>query len=325
MENANRWVFAGKRINKRGIQLMTYTNVITPKPLQKGDTIGLVAPSSPLQPGRLEVGVSYLEKHGFNVKIGKHLEDSDRFLAGNDKDRADDIMTFFKDTEVNAIMATAGGSGSLRLLNLLDYDVIRHHPKILTGFSDTTGLQLAILKKSALISYTGFTFRDADKAQIDSLVDSSLLSSLLGKSYKISEGETVVPGKVEAPLVGGTLSLITRLIGTPYQPDFNKKILFFEEVFAEPFQVDEMLSHLALAGIFKQVSGIIIGYFEHCAAQHNPERDGTVDDVINQWASKFNVPCIKNFPYGHGDRRCVLPIGKSVILDADEGMLSIPS
>ena len=296
---------------------------LLPKPLQKGDTIGLVAPSSPLRAGRIESGTRYLERLGFKVKHGVHLEQEERFLAGSDADRAQDIMSFFLDKDVHAIMATAGGYGSQRLLPLLDYDVIRKHPKVVTGFSDTTALQLALLKKTNLVSYTGFTFRDSDLIPGDPLVERTLLSCLTGQSYCITEGTSVRPGLAEGCLVGGTLSLITALMGTPYQPDFKGKILFFEQVWAEPFQVDAMLSQLHLAGVFDEVSGIIIGQFEYCVAEHNPERDGTIDDVLNEWSSRFRVPCLRNFPYGHGDRRCVLPIGGFVTLDTYQGSVTL--
>src|SRR3990167_1485780 len=140
---------------------------LIPKPLQKGDVIGLIAPSSPLMPGRLESGTKYLESKGFKVKPGKHLHDADRFLAGKDIDRANDIMDFFQDSEIKAIMATAGGGGSQRLLPYLNYEVIRANPKILTGFSDTTTLQLALLSKTSLITFTGFTFRDTDNDPVE--------------------------------------------------------------------------------------------------------------------------------------------------------------
>ena len=112
-----------------------------PKLLQKGDTIGLVSPSSPLNPGDIESGIQFLESQGFKIKVGKHINDVERFLAGKDEDRAKDIMDFFQDQEVKAIIATRGGQGSQRLLPLLDYEIIHANPKIVVGFSDTTALQ----------------------------------------------------------------------------------------------------------------------------------------------------------------------------------------
>ncbi len=290
-------------------------NYITPPNLRPGDTIGLIAPSSPLQPGRLEAGTRYLMQKGFKVKAGRHLHDSERFLAGTDEHRAADIMEFIQNTEIKAIIATAGGYGSQRLLPLLDFDLIRENPKIITGFSDTTALQLGLLKMAGIISYTGFTFRDVDKPEIDALVDETLLANLTGKSITVEEGTAVNTGTVKAPLVGGNLECLISLMGTPYQPDYHGCILLLEDVFAEPFQTDARLSQLHLAGIFDQVAGVIFGIFENCIAQHHPERDGTILDVVSEWSKKIKVPTIKNFPYGHIDRRCVLPVGKLIQLD----------
>ncbi|MCX7121619.1 MAG: LD-carboxypeptidase [Gammaproteobacteria bacterium] len=293
-------------------------NYIISPALNRGDTIGLIAPSSPLQPGRLEAGTSYLSQKGFKVKPGRHLHDGDRFLAGTDENRAADIMEFICDPEIKAIMAVAGGYGSQRLLPLLDFELIKKNPKIITGFSDTTALQLGLLKMTGLVSYTGFTFRDVDKPDIDSLVDETLMSCLTDKSITITEGIAVNPGKVKAPLIGGNLECLISLMGTPYQPDYRNCILLIEDVFAEPFQTDSRLSQLHLAGIFDHVAGVIFGTFSNCIANHNPERDGTIQDVISEWSQKIKVPTVKEFPYGHIDRRCMLPIGKEIILEVND-------
>jgi muramoyltetrapeptide carboxypeptidase len=284
---------------------------IIPRPLKKGDTIGLVSPSSPLQSGALVDGVKYIEAMGFKVRLGNHINDSDRFLAGEDVNRAKDVMDFFKDPEISAIIATRGGQGSQRLLPLLDYDLVRANPKILVGFSDTTALQLGLLKKAGLVSFTGFTMT----VKPNPLIDRTLASCLNDEPYEIVDGVPVSPGRVEGLLVGGNLSLLTSLIGTPYQPDFKGSILLFEDVGVEPYNVDRMLSHLALAGIFDEVAGLIIGQFVNCVST-NPQ-EGTVEEVVNEWSLRFKGPCLRDFPYGHGERRCVLPIGKSVKLDVD--------
>lgn len=294
-----------------------------PEPLSSGDTIGLVTPSSPMMPGRLEAGIAYLEEKGFKTKVGRHVHDANRFMAGIDEDRARDMMDFFLDPSVKAIMATGGGYGSQRILPLLDYDVIRKNPKWVTGFSDTTALQAGLLKRAGIVSCTGFVFRDLDNPPVDSLIAKTLMACLSGESYQIEEGVSLRSGIVKGPLVGGNLACISVLMGTPFQPDFKDSILLLEEVWSEPYKIDSMLSQLELAGVFNQISGLIFGQFERCDAQHFPDRDGTVDDIINEWSNRICVPCIKEFPYGHGDRRCVLPIGKEVVLDAEIGILTI--
>lgn len=293
------------------------------KSIIPGDTIGLVTPSSPMAEGMLETGVAYLKQKGFKVKLGKHLQDSYRFLAGSDEDRANDIMDFFIDKDVKVIMATGGGYGSQRILPFLDYDVIRANPKLLTGFSDTTALQSGLLKKAGIVSLTGFVFNNLDEGVLNPLIEQTLFSCLNNESVQIAEGQTVQPGIAQGILVGGNLESWVALMGTPYQSDVKNSILLIEDVGAEPFQVDCRLSQLDLAGVFEQVSGVIFGQFARCAAKYFPDRDGTVDEVIDDWSSRLNVPCMKNFPYGHIKRRVVLPIGKEVLLNADQGILHI--
>ena len=299
-------------------------NYVYPDPLKKGDTIGLITPSSPLMQGRLEAGVQYFENQGFKVKFGRHNNKCDRFLAGSDEDRAEDVMSFFSDKDVKALIATGGGYGSQRILPFLDYNVIRKNPKIVVGSSDTTALQLGLLKQAHLVSYTGFTCGDVHDQVLDPSIEQTLTSCLTNQSYRIEKGVGIRPGTVEAPLIGGNLECLIALIGTPYQPDFKNSILFIEEVRQEPYKVDCMLSHLDLAGIFDQVVGVVFCQFEKCLANYFPDRDGTIDDVINEWSSRLNVPIIKNVPYGHGsNHQYVLPIGGRVKLDANANLLSI--
>ncbi|KTD53044.1 S66 peptidase family protein [Legionella quateirensis] len=291
--------------------------IINPNPLQNGDVIGIVSPSSPLKSKSIDKGINYLRDMGFKIKFGAHFKEENRFLAGSDENRAKDIMDFFKDPEVKAIIVSRGGQGSQRILPLLDYHIIANNPKILVGFSDTTALQLGIFTKTGLISYTGYTLT----IPYNPLLQKTLLSCLFNEPYSVQGGDMVHTGVTTGELVGGNLSLVTSLIGTPYQPDFKNKILLLEDVSTEPFNVDRMISHLDLAGIFAQVSGIVFGQFENCISKDDIE--GTIDEVINDWASHFKVPCIKNFPYSHGVNNCVLPVGGFVTLDVPTRSLNI--
>ena len=237
------------------------------RPLKAGDTIGLITPSSPLVAARLKAGITYLEQKGFKVKLGNHLHDTNRFLAGQDEDRAKDLMDFFLDKDVKAIMATGGGYGSQRILPFLDYDLIRANPKMTTGASDSTSLQLGLLKQAGIVSYAGFIFGELDTGTCDPLIENTLFACLKGESYSISEGKIVHPGIAKGILIGGNLECLTALMGTPYQPDFQDTILFIEDVGAEPYQVDSRISQLDLAGVFKQVAGVLFCSFARCAAQ----------------------------------------------------------
>lgn len=293
--------------------------ILYPNPLQKGDIIGLLSPSSPIREKEMAEGINLLELTGFKIKYARHIFSSERFLAGKDLDRANDLMDFFKDPEVKAIIATRGGQGSQRLLPFLDYELIKQNPKQLFGFSDTTALQLALFKKSGLVSYTGFTL----SIDLSVQVKKTLLSSLLGQEYKISKGIKIHGGLSKGPLLGGNLTLLTNLMGTPYLPSFKGCILLLEDVGVEPYNIDGMFSQLDLAGIFEDVSGVIFGKFERCKSRTSNQSDGTVEEVINDWSSKLKVPSIKNFPYGHGKQNCILPMGKEITLDADNTCIRI--
>lgn len=287
-------------------------------PLREGDTIGIVAPSSPLQPEDIKKGIHFLKRLGFKIKLGNHLYKSNRFLAGSDENRAEDLMAFFADPSVQAIFAARGGQGSQRILPLLDYSLISKKPKKLFGFSDTTALQLGLLKQSNLVSYSGYTLT----TKMTPLLEKTLLACLTDEAFQINEGEAGNPGIVRGILVGGNLSLLSSLIGTPYQPNFKRTILLLEDVNVEPYNIDRMLSHLELAGIFKQVSGVIFGQFENCFSESSPA-DGSITQVIHEWIGRLAVPCIKDFPYGHGIKKCVVPIGREVVLDADSIFISV--
>lgn len=288
------------------------------KPLREGDTIGIAAPSSPLQQKEIEKGIGFLKELGFNIKLGNHLYERDRFLAGSDAHRAQDVMNFFADSSVQAIFVARGGQGSQRILPLLDYPTISKNPKKLFGFSDTTALQLGLFKQSGLVSYSGYTLT----TKMTPLLEKTLLSCLTDVPFQINEGEIGSSGIVRGILVGGNLSLLTSLIGTPYQPNFKNTILLLEDVNVEPYNVDRMLSHIELAGIFKQVSGVIFGQFENCFSESTPA-DGSITQVISEWIGRLSVPCIKDFPYGHGIKKCVVPIGREILLDADSISITV--
>lgn len=290
----------------------------------KGTTIGLVTPSSPTFPQRVNDSVAYFESAGLIVKTGQHHDKRDRFLAGTDQQRADDLMRAFHDPDIDILVVTGGGAGSARVLPYLDLEMIRANPKPIIGFSDTTSLQLGLYSQIGLMSYTGFTCRDvAEFETLDPLIESSFVHCVQKKNFMLQGGETLNPGQARGELVGGNLSCMNYLMGTRFQPNFQGKLLVIEDVWAEPYVIDSMLAQLSLAGVFDVVSGIIFGQFCGCKAQHHPERDGTVEDVLAHWAPRIPVPCVKEISYGHVPSRSMWPIGGQAILDANSGTVQI--
>jgi len=298
------------------------SETIFPPKLRKGDTIGIISPASPMIRERLDKGIAYLRGKGFSVLLGKHVYDQHGYLAGTDEERLEDLHDMFQNPDVKAIISSRGGYGTPRLLPFLDYELIRENPKILVGYSDLTSLQLAIYSQTGLVTYSGPMAAVEMGKGMDPFTEENFWPHLLsGESY--SEYPTVSdspltrlhPGKATGTLLGGCLSMINPIIGTPYQPDFRKSILILEDVGEEPYRLDRYLSQFRSARIFQQVAGIIFSQFVDCEPGDNPSL--TIDEIIKDYTHDLNVPIVKNFLYGHVDRKFTIPIGASVELDAD--------
>jgi muramoyltetrapeptide carboxypeptidase len=298
------------------MNVLTITN-------RTNQAIGIIAPSSPVPKGLIKTAAEYLRQQGILIKLGNSIESSELFAAGTDTERAADIMSFFNDPEVFAILTTNGGTCSIRALPLLNFDIIRKNPKPIIGYSDATALQLGIYSKTSVTSFTGFNCTDIKNGSINNVILSTLVHCLNNENYSMHGGITVNQGHVVAPLIGGNLTCLLNLMGTPYQPDFTGKILLIEDVGIEPYLVEGMFSQLYVAGILECVSGVIIGKFTECSAKHFSSQGGTTADVINSWCNKIKVPCIKEFSYGHIENRFVLPIGQLASLDATKCKLDI--
>lgn len=277
---------------------------------------------------RLHAGIHYLQNRGFQVKLGHHIHDVHGYLAGSDADRLSDFNEMFSDDEVSAIFCTRGGYGAPRILDHIDYDAIPKHPKILVGYSDITALQLAIFKQTNLVTFSGPMVAVEMAKNLDPFTESNfwkmLMEPLPGFQMRVQTGSSfrLKPGQARGRLLGGCLSLICCLLGTPFLPDFRGAILFLEDVGEEPYRIDRMLNQLRLAGILNDVNGIVFGQFPDCV----PKSDApslSVPQLILELIANLNVPVIADFPYGHVDPKYTLPIGVEVLLDADAGSIEI--
>lgn len=291
--------------------------------LKAGDKVGIASPAGLLNsPEDIKLPLDYLESLGFECVLGKHVFDKNYYMAGTDKDRVADLHDFFQNPEIKAIFTTAGGCGSQRLLPLLDYNLIKNNPKPIFGLSDNTALQLGIYTKSGVSSVTGFSLKyDFKNGHIDKQIEQSLKAVVNGEKQNITSGETLVSGKAEGILVGGCLSLVRSLCGTPYFPDLQDKILLLEDVGEKTYRLDLMLTQLSQQPNFDKIKGIVFGVFAGCVEAD--DGDGSVDDVLNNFAAALpkKIPVIKNFLYGHIPSRYVLPTGVKVRIDADKCLL----
>ncbi len=309
---------------------------ILPERLAPGDTVGLIAPASaPVDPDAIDRSIALLLGMGFKVQLGRHARKRCGFLAGQDDERAGDLMRMFTDRRVKGIFCVRGGYGAARLLPLLDYSAIRRNPKVLVGCSDITSLPCALLKKSGLLSFHGpMTASDLIKPDYPAYSRQSFWLTItepippgsILRGYRKKTVSVIRRGKVSGELIGGNLTVLCTLIGTPFEPVFRGKILFLEEVDEKPYRVDRLLTHLLNAGILRQVAGVAVGVCRGCVdskARRAGEYRQTVEDVLRERLEPLKVPVVVGLPFGHVPHNATLPVGGRATLDGDQGDLIV--
>lgn len=304
---------------------------IKPKKLQKGDLIGLISPASSVDdPLKIEKGVNYLESQGYKVILGKNVGKYNGYLAGHDEERLHDLHSMFENKNVRAIFCLRGGYGASRLLDKIDYKIIKNHPKIFVGYSDISALHLSIFYKTGLITFAG-PMAGVDFYEDVSSFTAEMFWKLLTSSKKFGKIEnpgdenilTLNNGSASGKLVGGNLSVITGLIGTIYFPDLKDKILFIEEIGELPYKIDRMFNHFRLSNMFKGLKGVIIGSFQDCQEPDPEKRTLTLGEVISDYFSKMKLPVVYNFRHGHLKDNITVPVGANVKLNASRGYVEI--
>lgn len=311
---------------------MQYKTKIYPQKLKKGDTIGIVAPAGNIRNlAQIEKVKCYFNKKGYKVKISQGLYETDRYLAGEDKLRASELMKFFLDDEVNAIVCARGGYGTYRILDMLDYDLIRKNPKIFVGYSDITALHSAIAKKSNLVTFHGpLALSDFGVDEVDEYTE-KVFFDILEKNdessyiYKNTENYTCInKGQANGELFAGNLTVLCGLLGTPYFPELKNKILILEEI-AEPlYKIDRMLTQLKLSGVLQQVKGILFANFTDMPDFEDEEtKTKEICKFISEVLSDFTIPMGYGFPASHAKKKATLPVGRDCIFCADNHTLEI--
>jgi muramoyltetrapeptide carboxypeptidase len=296
--------------------------LLKPPRLRPGDLIGVIAPASPMKHDRLENGICYLENLGYKVKLGKSVYHQHGYLAGRDRERADDINKMFRDRRVKAIFCIRGGYGTPRLLPLLDYHAIRANPKIFAGYSDITALQLAMLRHAGLVTFSGPMVAAEMGKGIDPFTEENFWRVLthpepFGELARPAGGQyqLIARGKVSGPLLGGCLSLIVCLVGTPHFPNVKGSIFCVEELGEAPYRVDRMLVQLREAGILQRLGGFVLGQMTDCVPTDN-EPSQTLDDLMRDFIAPLKIPAIAGLDYGHVDVKYTLPLGIRAELNA---------
>jgi len=293
---------------------------IKPSALKKGDVIGIVAPASSPNPlEKIDRGVRYLESLGYRVELGKHVRDVRGDLAGTDEARAEDFNAMVRRKDIRAIFAVRGGYGTPRILDRIDYAALRRNPKIVVGYSDLTALQLAIFKRTGLLTFSGPMVAVEMQGEIDPFTEENFWR-MLTSSKRVGQLknpidvplEVLYPGVARGVLIGGNLSLLVSLLGTRYFPAFSDSVLVIEEVEEEPYRVDRMFAQLRHARVFSAAKGILLGAFTDCVP-HDPQTPHlALNEIFADYFSTLGKPVIANLAYGHIPRKLTLPLGAQV-------------
>ena len=293
-----------------------------PSKLKKGDTIGVIAPSNYIEKDDLEyinASIALMEASGFKVKFGKYVFEDTLGYGTSPEKRAADINWAFKDDEVKAIMCVKGGEDSNTTLDYIDYEMIKNHPKIICGFSDNTSILNVIHEKTGLVTYHGPTFKSltswetgyAYKQFIKTFAENTE-SLIMGEPE--DEYTTIQAGQATGELVGGNLSLFTKLVCGKYAVNLQDKILFLEELGFEaaPEMVNSNIYYLKQNGVFDKIAGLWIGNYEH------PSKISLEKIVMNAIGDEYKFPIIKSDNFGHIDKKIIIPIGTKAEINTNE-------
>ncbi|HEY0156599.1 MAG TPA: LD-carboxypeptidase [Thermoanaerobaculia bacterium] len=312
----------------------TTRRIIKPKRLAAGDTVGLVLPAS-AETTRDEVLLSkeQLELLGFKVAIGEHAFDRHGYFAGTDRDRAADVNRMFADDRIAGVVCYTGGWGSPRVLPYLDYDLIARKPKVLIGYSDITAMLNAIFQRTGLVTFHGpvgsSVFDAYTQENFRRAVMTAEPAGLLAQPAKkpdllIDRVNRVVrlsPGKATGRLAGGNLTMLTALMGTPFEVDTDGAILFLEDIREDIYRVDRMLTQMALGGKLDAAAGVVFGRCTDCGTGRGSAF--SLEDVLRDRLSGLGKPALSGLAFGHIEQKLTLPVGVSATLDADAGTLTL--
>jgi muramoyltetrapeptide carboxypeptidase len=332
---------------------------IKPKALQRKDAIGVVAPAGPVNRERMERALGRVRERGFRIKTYGDIYRSRGYLAGDDATRAGELMAAFADPETAAVWCARGGYGVSRIIDRLDFDVIRCFPKVFVGFSDITVLHVAIQQRAGLITFHGPNLQDgfgktddmpaaneaalwqaiaAEKCDIQAASSPagsadksaawiSLSTERAGYSFDLTgmEGVRLRPicgGVASGRLIGGNMAVLSGLMGTPFEIETAGRILFLEDVSERLYRIDRYLSQLRMAGKLEAAAGVLIGTFSY-DPEDEPESESEVAALLEEYLKPLGVPVLAGFPAGHTQRNLTLPMGAHVQMDADRKIVTV--
>lgn len=294
-------------------------NLIKPNKLKEGDTIAIIAPAGEVDEERINFSKKYFKSKGYNVKFGAHLNKKRRYLAGDDNERIEDIHSAFEDSTVDAIICARGGYGAIRLINNIDYNIIRNNPKIFCGYSDITALSAMILKKAGLITFSGpMAQSDFGEENINKFTESQFWNTLTNKGSLMIQninGKIYRSGQAKGITFGGNLSTIASLCGIDFLPD-EKFIFFAEDINEDVYKIDRYFRQLLNMSKFKNnISGILLGEFI------NNGNSTWLDELFTELSTDLNIPVYSGYQISHDKNKFTIPIGAEAELN--NGLLKI--
>jgi muramoyltetrapeptide carboxypeptidase len=311
---------------------------LKPNVLRHGDAISVVVPAGPVNRERIDRALERLRTRGFRTKTYGDIYRSQGYLAGDDKTRADELMAAFQDRETTAIWCARGGYGVSRVLDRIDFDLIRRHPKVLIGFSDITALHIAIHQRTDLVTFHGPNLQDGFGSENEMppaneaalwraiLVDKQS-NTLQGYAYDLAtvenvELKTLRSGSSRGRLTGGNLAVLAGLMGTPFEIDTAGCILFLEDVGERLYRIDRYLSQLWLAGKLQAAAGVLLGSFSF-NDDEPAESEDAVAGLLDDYFGRLDVPVLSWFPAGHAKYNLTLPVGALVEIDANKKQVRV--
>ncbi len=310
--------------------------MVKPRTLKPGDTIGLITPSSYVfDTWRIDLAAARLENQlGVRCRLGRYVKGRHGYMAGTEKERLEDLHAMFADRDVAGVFCLEGGYGTERLLSGIDYELLRRNPKVLLGFSDITGLHLAITRKAGLVTFHGpVALGSLPPWSLASLKKALFSPEPIGELSNPPEEDpnwpafplhTVASGKARGPIAGGNLTLVSTTMGTPYEIEAKGRILFLEDTGEAPYRVDRMLTQLKLAGKLQEAAGIVWGTCTDCTpAKSSFEVNLSMSDLLDEILGDLGKPVLAGLVFGHTKEKATIPMGVEAELDAGARKVAI--
>lgn len=290
---------------------------VRPLRLRPGDTVGIAAPASPFDEEAFARGVRVLEDMGYRIHLPEDLFTRCGYFAGHDRRRAAQLLALFKNPNIKGIFCARGGYGCLRILPLLDYDLIRCCPKVVVGFSDITALHAALYHCCRLVTFHGPVVTSLGRippGACDALA--AFLAGGEAQRLAFQNPRVIRAGSASGVVLGGNLAVLCSLAGTPFSPDLSGAILFLEDVHEKPYRIDRMLTQMRLAGCFQNLAGLVLGVFRDCGGMD------AICTIVKDVFSTLEIPILAGLSAGHGEDNRTLALGLEARLDTASATLS---